>query len=1090
MAIKARTKKANSHKKPTQTSPAIPRASAKHQPKVALVCDWLTNPGGAEKVLLELHRMYPDAPIFTSQYNRQKITWFKDADVRTGWLKFFPSSLRNFLGVFRQIYFSHLDLSEYDVVISVTGAEAKSVKVFNKKTKSRAYHLCYCHVPTQYYWQKYDDYVKNPGFGILNPLARLGLKLLVKPLRRADYRAAQKPDQFVTISHYAAEQIKKYYHREAKIVFPAVDVAKFAPASDLNEFSTEKSTETQDFSTLGQSLSTKKVNLSTENQKISTEQTKLSTGKCKFSTGCTEVESGVTEEIKNLFANQPYFIISCRQVGWKRVDLAIAACKATGDNLLVVGRGPEHESLVKLASGAGNIIFLPWQSSASLAELLQHASAYIFPSEEPFGIAAAEALAAGCPVLAYGEGGSRDIVIPGKNGLLFPDQTPTSVASVIREFKQLTSASSSTKSDKLWSPAQISASAEQFSAIHFDAGIRALVDQAEPHHEESETDQSQSHQADSIISDAEPVAASSQSRTLLDELILTLLLCLPFALFMSYHPVIKLGATSSMNLELSVPLLWLVVFDVAIVIKFFTLLWQKNNSQSTVPAPTSGGPLTRLLDRSIHFPGITDRKIFLLALFPLYATISVFWSGNPFRGLLTAGIIWALFLAVFAILFIVPLINLPTNFRRNLLRAIFLASLGACAICLIQSVADVCGVDRETTLLCRGCTYQSFGFPHPSGLAIEPQFMGNLLLAPTLLGLYLIVFRQQKSLALTITTFICSFTLFFTFSRGAIYAYAVALAFLFVVALAKKARFQLLLVIPIVSFLASLTMQGIMAAVGPTSDNFVTATTKAIHHLSLGVIDLRPEQEIETSSEQSAEKSTSSSDSSDSNHSSNASNSGNAVVSNGSSDVIKPENSSHFSGYVSESTDVRLNLNTIALLTWRNAPGRHAIWQGFKCPLNGTPCLGSRQITPSSMYFGVGLGGAGTAMHEAYPSDVTSPKEIVQNQPISLLLELGVFGIDLLLFELIICFCPWFFSRRFVDGRRATAQPAGYTNFWHNRYWILLTALGIAYLISLNFFSGLPNALHIYLLPPLIYWLGGNKTCSEEQKELKTLPNT
>ena len=58
--------------------------------KVAIVCDWLTEIGGAEKVLLAIHKMYPKAPIYTSKYNQRKIDWFKDADVRTGWLKIFP----------------------------------------------------------------------------------------------------------------------------------------------------------------------------------------------------------------------------------------------------------------------------------------------------------------------------------------------------------------------------------------------------------------------------------------------------------------------------------------------------------------------------------------------------------------------------------------------------------------------------------------------------------------------------------------------------------------------------------------------------------------------------------------------------------------------------------------------------------------------------------------------------------------------------------------------------------------------------------------------------------------------------------------
>ena len=73
--------------------------------KVALVCDWLTNVGGAEKVLLEFHKLYPKAPIFTSKYDPKGITWFKKADVRTGWLQIFPTKMR-FPG--GEAHFSHM----------------------------------------------------------------------------------------------------------------------------------------------------------------------------------------------------------------------------------------------------------------------------------------------------------------------------------------------------------------------------------------------------------------------------------------------------------------------------------------------------------------------------------------------------------------------------------------------------------------------------------------------------------------------------------------------------------------------------------------------------------------------------------------------------------------------------------------------------------------------------------------------------------------------------------------------------------------------------------------------------------------------
>lgn len=392
------------------------QARSPHSVSIALVCDWLTTPGGAEKVLLELHHMYPDAPIYTSQYRPRKINWFRDATVKTGWLNLFPACLRKFLGPLRQVYFSHLDLSSYNVVISVTGAEAKSVKTRKKPRKQRTctgctssstYHLCYCHVPTQYYWQMYDKYLKNPGFGVLDPLARLGIKLLVKPLRQADFRAARRPDQFVTISNYAAEQIQKYYDRVAEVVAPPVEVGKFSQSHRRPKLSTD------------------------------------------FSTG--------------------YYIISCRQAPWKRVDLAIQACLKLQKPLLVIGDGAEHANLVKLAGESPYIKFIPWIDSGELAAYLEYASGYIFPSLEPFGIAAVEALAAGCPVIAYAEGGSRDFVQPGKNGILFSEQTVDSLASALEDF-------STQKFDRQ----VIKQSATAFKAQRFREQIKHLVATAKP----------------------------------------------------------------------------------------------------------------------------------------------------------------------------------------------------------------------------------------------------------------------------------------------------------------------------------------------------------------------------------------------------------------------------------------------------------------------------------------------------------------------------------------------------------------------------------------------------------------------------------
>ena len=385
--------------------------------KVALVCDWLTNVGGAEKVLLELHRLYPKAPIYTSKYSKKGIDWFLDADVRTGWLQVFPASLRRFLGPLRQRWFSHLDLSEYDLVISVTGAEAKAVKCKN------GLHICYCHVPTQYYWQMYDEYLKNPGFGVLNPVVRFFFKLMVGPLRKADYKAAQGPDQFVTISEYAKGMIAKYYKRDAVVIHPPVEIECFNKGK-------------------GASTACPSGTLQAALAKSS----------------CPAEHTVLTPLPDN------YYITTSRQVNWKRLDLVVQACKELRRELLVVGEGPEHNNLVKMSNGQGNIRFLPVVDKKDLAEYLAGAKCYLFPSLEPFGIAPVEALAAGCPVIALGKGGALDYVKDGVNGLLFDKQTVKALKEAMLKFETM-------KFDR----EKITKTVENFSVARFDKEIKDLV---------------------------------------------------------------------------------------------------------------------------------------------------------------------------------------------------------------------------------------------------------------------------------------------------------------------------------------------------------------------------------------------------------------------------------------------------------------------------------------------------------------------------------------------------------------------------------------------------------------------------------------
>lgn len=552
----------------------------------------------------------------------------------------------------------------------------------------------------------------------------------------------------------------------------------------------------------------------------------------------------------------------------------------------------------------------------------------------------------------------------------------------------------------------------------------------------------------------------NQNMNLLRKVYFCLVYLLPAVLFFSYYPLLSLGSDTTMNFEFSLPLIWLLLFaPVALLNLFFAA----KTSSKTQNLPT-------LLRRQL--PGITDRKFFLFALFPLYATLSIFWSANPTRTILTAGVLWLTFLAVFAILWVTPLLQPQPNFRKTLLYMIIISTGIVCLFCWLQCILDLAELPRTTTLLCPGCTYRTFGFPHPSGFAIEPQFMGNLLLAPTLLVLFLLVYRSRaesfnlSTPLLIVSALLFSATLFVTMSRGAIYAYLVALFIFFLFALFQRQKWHLVIIIPLTTFLISLLAQGAFAALSPTSDTFFSGTAKVIHQMSLGLIDLRSTQSVEKPVEnpQTTEQNISESTSEDSKNDQWSENSSkNAPETDQQSEST--QNESMFDGYVAASTNVRLGLNEVALATWYTDPDR----EGASCtdvdPRTDV-CLWSGPVSLPRMLFGVGLGGAGVAMSRAFPEhELALPNAIVQNEAVSLLLETGLIGILLVLLALFLAFRPR-------------------SDFWLSPALPLLLPLIVAYLITLNFFSGLPNALQIYLMPPLLFYLF-QKPCQKKRSVIQ-----
>lgn len=178
--------------------------------KVALVYDRVNKFGGAERVLLALHSLFPAAPLYTSVYSREYADWASVFTIQSSFLQHFPfvQTRHEAFPYLMPLAFETFDFREYDLVISVTSEAAKGI-ITSGNTK----HICYCLTPTRYLWSGYDFYFHKKLFKMI-------AQPVVRYMKNWDAMASKRPDKFISISQEVQRRIKKYYSLPSEVIYP------------------------------------------------------------------------------------------------------------------------------------------------------------------------------------------------------------------------------------------------------------------------------------------------------------------------------------------------------------------------------------------------------------------------------------------------------------------------------------------------------------------------------------------------------------------------------------------------------------------------------------------------------------------------------------------------------------------------------------------------------------------------------------------------------------------------------------------------------------------------------------------------------
>lgn len=326
--------------------------------KIALVHDYLTQRGGAERVFELLCNYLPGADIFTSLYDPHRTIDLGKRQVNTTKLQRIPGASKYFrlLAPFYFQAFQALDLQNYDLIISSTTAFAKAVR-----KKPGAKHICFCHNVTRFLWDTKTYIREYKAYKDFFPI----LQKIFKSMRQLDIKYAQEPDFYIANSTTVAQRIERIYGKSALVINYPIDSNQFV-------FSDKK---------------------------------------------------------------EDFFFVSCRLLGYKRVDVVVEAFNWLGLPLLIAGDGPERKRLE--AKALGNIKFLGYVSDKERSQLMARARGVIVAALEDYGLVPIEANVSGTPVISYGRGGVLDTQIPGKTGVFFDRQTPEAVHAAILEASKI-----------------------------------------------------------------------------------------------------------------------------------------------------------------------------------------------------------------------------------------------------------------------------------------------------------------------------------------------------------------------------------------------------------------------------------------------------------------------------------------------------------------------------------------------------------------------------------------------------------------------------------------------------------------------------